>query len=67
LLYKWVIKALKLGNSNFKILLCFKLAMCKPFKHMNLGPEVNWALVGNHSPSPIKGMGEDLKGLEMNV
>ncbi len=30
LLCKWVIKALKHGNSNFKLLLCFNLAMCKP-------------------------------------
>jgi hypothetical protein len=64
LLCKWVIKALKLGNSNLKLLLRFKLTMCKPSKHMNLGLEVNGALVGNHSP--IKGMGEDLKGLETN-
>jgi len=30
LVCKWVIKALKLGNSNLKFLLGFKLAMCKP-------------------------------------
>jgi hypothetical protein len=30
LLCKWVIKALKPGNSNFKLLLGFKFAMCKP-------------------------------------
>jgi hypothetical protein len=30
LLCKWVIKALKPGNSNLKLLLGFKLAMCKP-------------------------------------
>jgi hypothetical protein len=66
LLCKWIVKALELGNSNLKLLLRFKLIMCKPSKHMNLGLEVNWALVGNHNPFPIKGMGEDLKGLETN-
>lgn len=45
LLFKWVIRALKLGNSNLKLLLCFKLAMCKSSKHMKWGPKVNWALV----------------------
>ncbi len=52
LLFKWVIRALKLGNSNFKLLLCFKLTMCKSSKHMKWGPNVNWALVRNHNPSP---------------
>jgi hypothetical protein len=66
LLCKWVIKALKLGNSNLKLLLHFKLTMCKPSKHMNLGPKMNWVLVGNHNPSLVKGIGEDLKGLETN-
>jgi hypothetical protein len=52
LLFKWVINALKLGNSNFKLLLCFKLTMCKSSKHMKWGLKVNWALVENHNPSP---------------
>jgi hypothetical protein len=52
LLFKWVIRALKLGNSNFKLLLCFKLTMCKSSKHMKWGPNMNWALFENHNPSP---------------
>jgi hypothetical protein len=34
LLCNWVIRALELGNSNFKLLLGFKLAMCNLSKHM---------------------------------
>jgi len=52
LLFKWVIKTLKLGNSNLKLLLCFKLAICKSSKHMKQGLEMSWDLVRNHSPSP---------------
>jgi hypothetical protein len=52
LLCNWVIRALELGNSNFKLLLGFKLAMCKLSKHMKWGFKVYWALVENHSPPP---------------
>jgi hypothetical protein len=41
LLCKWVIKALKPGNSNLELLLNFKLTMCKPSKHMKWGLVVN--------------------------
>jgi len=50
LLCKWVIKAIEPSNSNFKLVLLFKLVMCKPPKHMKWGLEVNWALIENHDP-----------------
>ncbi len=39
--------------------------MCNLSKHMKSDFKIYWALVENHSPSPkIKGVVEDLKGLE---
>jgi hypothetical protein len=66
LLCKRVIRSLDPGNSNLKLLLDFKLTMCKPSQYMTWDPEVNWVLVGNHSPSQDQRYGEDFKGLEMN-
>jgi hypothetical protein len=48
---KWVITALELGNSNLKLLLGFKLAICKLSNHMKWGFKAYWVLVENHNLS----------------
>jgi hypothetical protein len=48
LLSKWVLKALKPRDSNFKIWLWFKLKKCKPSKHVMWILDLNWALVHIH-------------------